>query len=95
MLLYHSTLQKTVIWYKKVGINIMEILSQQRLLLYAKNTTKPMKNSDKLDWFSSFKLQFEATNVLPPPLYYTTNRKKEKCCQSMQTLIQEPKENEI
>ena len=32
MLLYHSALQKTVRWYKKVGIHVTEIPSQQWVL---------------------------------------------------------------
>ena len=83
ILSYHSALQKTVRWYKKVGIYIIEISLGNAYYIYNKNTTKNEKhekflriNSNKLDW-SSFS--------------NTTNSTKEKCCQSMQTLLQEVK----
>ena len=94
MLLYHSTLQKTVRWHKKVGVYIMKILLSNVYHIYAKNTTKPVAKNMK-DFRESI-----VTNLIGPPppnhhlkphpsttspLYsYTTNRKKEKCCQSMQ-----------
>ena len=85
MLPYHSALQKTVRWYKKVGIHIMEFLLSNAYYMYAgkEHERFPRINSNKLDWSSSSKPPFEATSILPPPLYYKINRKKEKCCQSM------------
>ena len=39
MLSYHSALRKTIRWYKKVGIHIMEIFLSNAYYIYTKNTT--------------------------------------------------------
>ena len=41
MLSYHSGLRKTIRWYKKVGIHIMEIFIANAFYLYTKNTRSP------------------------------------------------------
>ena len=62
MLLYHSALRKTIRWYKKFGIHIMEIFLSNAYYIYAKNTTNPIaKNME--DFRES-----TVTNLVGPPL---------------------------
>ena len=47
MLSYHSALRKTIRWYKKVGIHIMEIFLSNAYYMYAKNTKNPIAKNMK------------------------------------------------
>ncbi len=38
---YHSGLQKTIRWYKKVGVHIFEIFMKNAFYLYSKQTPEP------------------------------------------------------
>lgn len=60
MLLHHSALWKTVRWYKKVEIHIMETLLSNAYYIYAKNAIKPMAMNMKDLWESI------ATNLIGP-----------------------------
>ena len=61
MLLYHSALWKTIRWYKKVGIHIMEILLSNAYYMYSKDTTRPTAKNMK-DFQESI-----VTNLIGPP----------------------------
>ena len=61
MLSYHSALQKTIRWYKKVGIHIMEFFHSNAYYMYAKNTTNPIAKNIK-DFRESI-----LTNLIGPP----------------------------
>ena len=47
MLSYYSTLWKTIRWYKKVGIHIMEILLSNAYYMHSKDTTRPTAKNMK------------------------------------------------
>ena len=61
MLSYHSALRKTIRWYKKVGIHIMEIFLSNAYYMYAKNTKNPIAKNMK-DFRESI-----VTNLIGPP----------------------------
>ena len=61
LLSYHSVLRKTIRWYKKVGIHIMEIFLSNAYYMYAKNTTNPIAKNMK-DFRESI-----VTNLIGPP----------------------------
>ena len=61
MLPYHSALRKTIRWYKKVGIHIMEIFLSNAYYMYAKNTTNP-NAKNMIDFRESI-----VTNLIGPP----------------------------
>ena len=61
MLSYHSALRKTIRWYKKVGIHIMEILLSNTYYMYSKDTTRPTAKNMK-DFRESI-----VTNLIGPP----------------------------
>ena len=62
MLSYHSALQKTVRWWKKVGIYNMQIFLSNAYYTYTKNTTKPMTKNMK-----NFRESIVTNLIGPPP----------------------------
>ena len=93
MLSYHSGLRKTIRWYKKVGVHIMEILLANALYLYFKLTPSP-----KVKSMREFK-ECVIRNLIGKPKpkkhmvpqasfrSYITNREEEKSLQMLQALF--------
>ena len=61
MLPYHSALRKTIRWYKKVGIHIIEIFLSNAYYMCAKSTTNPIAKNMK------YFRESIVTNLIGPP----------------------------